>query len=543
MVIALQLSCAHNPHINPEGPFWKDDDTKAIPEPEYDEPSLIWLSFQRTTTDQLFELLDIDRNIRKISGKPTQAKNSNCYDEVPNSSWFTNRHGHPDTRLSPEEIKQGLQRTKGPDTSGVWKVFRPKVGGATPGFWIEDIHGDQYIIKFDPLFNAEMATAAAAIGSRYFYACGYNTPQETIVFWNPDKLEIKKGATIKGKNGKRPLTMTDIDSILSMVNHEPDGSIRSLASLNIGNVKGPFMYKGTKDDDPNDWCPHEHRRELRGLYVIGSLVNHYDLKDHNSMDVYVGEPGQGYLKHYLMDFGSILGSDGKGDKHPRKGYANMFDLRDILVTSFTLGLKSWAWQNSLGPRYSSIGYFESDIFEPNKFDPIIPNPAFEQMTYQDAYWGAKIVMSFTEEDLIALIDAGQYSNPEAKAYLLKTLKERQRKIGNYWFDKINPLDFPELSQSSETINIKFHDLAVEYGLEDDNAVYYYKLLNENNSIIHEATVSKTEIVLNVDQFDSGIRELQIFTERKGKDISKPVIFYLMKQYKNNVKIIGIEHPG
>ena len=149
------------------------------------------------------------------------------------------------------------------------------------------------------------------MGSRYFYAAGYNAPQEVIVHWRPENLRIRKGATIKNSKGtKRPLTMDDISAILEQVNREPDGTIRSLASLNIGNVKGPFMYAGRRKDDPNDWCPHEHRRELRGLYVIGSLINHYDMKDHNSMDVYVGENGEGYLKHYLMDFGSTFGSDG-----------------------------------------------------------------------------------------------------------------------------------------------------------------------------------------------------------------------------------------
>ncbi|TDI74021.1 MAG: hypothetical protein E2O84_06475, partial [Bacteroidetes bacterium] len=395
----IVLSCSHHPHVNLDGPYWKDDDTKAIAEPSFEETNIIWTSVKRTTFDQGLELMDFDRNVRKLFGNPTQAKNTNSFDEVPNSSWFTNRHGHPYTRMTPEQIAAGPGITSGPDTSEIWNVFRLKSGGATLGFWIEDSKGDQYLIKFDPSEFPEMATAAATMGSRFFYACGYNVPQEVIVYWDPKNLRIKSGATKKdGKGNRIPVTMDDINSILAQVYKEPDGKIRSLASLNVGNVKGPFMYEGTRKGDLNDWCPHQHRRDLRGLYVMGSLINHYDLKDHNSMDVYVGEDGSGYLKHYLMDFGSTFGSDGSDAKIQSKGYANTFDMRDVGASIFALGLKTWAWQDIGMSGYPSVGRFESEIFQPNKFDVIQPNTAFEQMTYQDAYWGAKIVMAFSDED-------------------------------------------------------------------------------------------------------------------------------------------------
>jgi hypothetical protein len=541
-----------------EGPFWKDDDNKGIPEPPFDEPSLVWTTVKRTTNDQLLELLDVDRNIRKISGNPTQAKNTNCFDEVPNSSWFTNRHGLPQTRLTGEQIRVGANLTEGPDTAGVWEVFRPKVGGATPGFWIEDSRGDQYIIKFDPADNPEMATAAAAMGSRYFHACGFNAPQETIVYWRKENLRIRESAEIKdGKGNKRPLTMEDINKILDDAHAEPDGTIRSLASLNIGNVKGPFMYEGTKKNDPNDWCPHEHRRELRGLYVIGSLVNHYDLKDHNSMDVYVGEDGSGHLEHYLMDFGSLFGSDGQQVKIPLKGYANTFDLQDVGVSTITLGLKTWAWQDHQPWEYPSIGYFESELFEPDKFDPINPNTAFEQLTYQDAYWGAKIVMAFSDDDLKAIVETGRFSNPEAEAYLLKTLLERREKIGRHWFGKVNPLDFPTVDTTVSTLDVTFHDLAVEYGLENEGATYQYEILHEGRRVIGPKATNTNRILLTdtelqsllaEGELDKGehkfLYELRVTTQRSTGKVSKPAVFWLSyKPLAKQFSVVGIEHPG
>ena len=560
LLIAIVSSCSHRPKINPEGPYWKDDDDKGIPEPPHAEPSLVWTVVKRTTNDQLLEILDMDRNVRKLFGNPTQAKNTNCFDEAPNSSWFSNRHGLPYTRLTLEQIKAGPNITQGPDTSGIWEIFRPKQGGATPGFWIEDSRGDQYIIKFDPKENPEMATAAAAMGSRYLYACGFNVPQESIVYWRPEKLRIREGATIKDRGGnKHPLTMDHIDAILENANRQPDGSIRSLASLNIGNVKGPFMYEGMRKDDPNDWCPHEHRRELRGLYVIGSLINHYDLKDHNSMDVYVGEDGSGYLKHFLMDFGSTFGSDGQYVKIPRKGYANMFDLRDVGVSVITFGLKTWAWQNSKPSKYASIGYFESELFEPDKFDPIIPNPAFEQLTYQDAYWGAKIVMAFSGDDLAAIVEAGMYTNPEAAIYLIKTLKERREKIGRYWFSKVNPLDFPSVENSDGKLEITFRDLAVDYGLEPSDAMYRLEIRHNGHSLYGPIENSSTTLSLRAEEVQTLLSasrgksdvdehrllyEVKIRTRRQTRNWSKPAIFWL--QYipaEKQFSVVGIEHPG
>ena len=69
---------------------------------------------------------------------------------------------------------------------------------------------------------------------------------------------------------------------------------------------------GLRSDDPNDLIPHEHRRELRGLRVIASWINHWDLKEMNTLDMYVEEGGRKFLRHYLIDFGSSLG----GGKSP-----------------------------------------------------------------------------------------------------------------------------------------------------------------------------------------------------------------------------------
>ena len=225
----LMVSCgAYKPDLAPEGPYWKDNDTKNIPEPKKRDPSLAWETVERTTFQQVEQLLDFDRTFRKIGGRPRQAQNINSVDEVPNCSWYTNRH-----HLQPmtaDEIKRGYNVTGGPDKSGPWTVFRPKVGGATAGFWIEDPGGNQYILKFDPPGNPEMATSAAAMAARFFYACGYNVPEETITSFRPDELIIKEGVTYKDSKGnKLPFTREKLNEILTLAYHNPDGTVRCLS--------------------------------------------------------------------------------------------------------------------------------------------------------------------------------------------------------------------------------------------------------------------------------------------------------------------------
>ncbi|MCP4659693.1 MAG: hypothetical protein GY856_30185, partial [bacterium] len=167
---------------------------------ESSDPSLIWQVVDRTVFEQTDQLLDLDRSFRKIGGSPKQAWNPNSVDEVPNSSWFTNRHHLKP--IPPDELKRGVVVSGGPDTSGMWTVYRPKVGGVTAGFWIKDAKGDAYIIKFDPPDNPELATGAAAMAGRFFYACGYNVPEETITSFRMDQLTIKEGVTWKDGQGE-----------------------------------------------------------------------------------------------------------------------------------------------------------------------------------------------------------------------------------------------------------------------------------------------------------------------------------------------------
>ena len=156
----------------PDDPLRVDLDNMAVPV----EPAEIDLS----------DMFDRFGHIAADLGSTelTEAHNVNTLDEVPDSSWFTNRHGVE--RMSIDELVRGPNTVDGPDMSVPWRVFRSKIGGLTPGFQIIDGRGDRYVIKFDPVGVPELSSAAEIIGTKLFYAMGYNTPENYIVSIDPE---------------------------------------------------------------------------------------------------------------------------------------------------------------------------------------------------------------------------------------------------------------------------------------------------------------------------------------------------------------------
>src|SRR5215471_7718173 len=77
------------------------------------------------------------------------AVNTNTLGEVPDSSWFQNRHAI--TPMSVSELMRGPNTGDGPATNQPWVIISAKTEGVTPGFRIRDARGDIYFIKFDPL--------------------------------------------------------------------------------------------------------------------------------------------------------------------------------------------------------------------------------------------------------------------------------------------------------------------------------------------------------------------------------------------------------
>ena len=484
-LVSLLNACGAPGRYQPPPPFPADN--LPIPEPKERDINVASDGFDMQVAEQFDEFLDLSRHFRKLFGKRKQAFNVNAFGEVDNSSWFTNRNALQP--LSLEEIAKGPDQGDGPDMSSPWLVVRAKMQGVTPGFQIEDGRGNRYVIKFDPPGYMELVTGAEVVSTKLFYAVGYNVPENYMVCFDPKNLRLKANVKFTDEKGrKRFMTEADLQAILDRVACSPDGEIRALASKYLsGKPLGPFEYKSTRKDDPNDIIPHHHRRELRGFRVISAWLGHFDTKSANSLDMYITENGRSFVKHYLIDFGSTLGAGARGPVCPQNGFENFFDPHQISINLAFGAIYVPPHMRAGKIPYVSIGRFRSDDFQPQKYKFYIPNPAFENLTGNDGFWGAKIVMSFTDDQLETAVAQGKYSNPEAAGYLLQMLKERRDIVGRYWFGRMNPLDRFELqgSDGSSKTSLNFSDLAVETGLASAAGTVYRYDLWINGEQVHK----------------------------------------------------------
>ena len=113
--------------------------------------------------------------------------------------------------------------------------------------------------------------------------------------------------------------------------------------LRPGSPLGNFRYYGTRPDDPNDIVPHEHRRELRGARVFAAWLNHDDSRGVNSLDMLETADGRGWVRHYMFDFGSILGSGTVSRSAIGPGNEYIFEAAPGWLTLATLGLYMRPW--------------------------------------------------------------------------------------------------------------------------------------------------------------------------------------------------------
>ena len=452
-------SSAQQPKFFPDDPLLVDDDRLDVPV----EPVSIDLSDMFDRFAHIFADLG--------DAEATEALNVNTLDEVPDSSWFTNRHGAE--RLSIAALRRGPDTGDGPDMSTPWRIFRSKIGGVTPGFQIIDGRGDRYIIKFDPVGIPELSSAAEIIGTKLFHAIGYHTPENYIVLVDPEAgLAIEPDTVMEDEFGdESPLTRSFLRRILQRLPRRPDGRARVTASKYIdGRPVGPFRYHGMRSDDPNDVIPHENRRELRGLRLFAAWTNHDDTRSQNTQDSWVEEDGRRFIRHYLIDFGSSFGSGSVDLLLPNLSFQYWLDLGEVRSNALSFGLRTPAYRKVRWPNYpefASVGRWESEFYEPRSWRNEYPNPAFVRMTDRDAFWAAKIIIRFTPEELRAIVETGQFSDPREEEYFLEVLIERQRKTAREYLNRLNPLDEFEVADGL----LRFANLAERHDFADPGSTY------------------------------------------------------------------------
>jgi hypothetical protein len=440
------VSGAQSPRFFDDDPLWIDRDTEDASRMKPLEVNLV-----------------VDLTYNMIKGRadvvPTRAKDLNTVDEVPDSSWFTNRAGH--RSLTPEDVFRGPDTSDGP-ANGTWTVTSSKRDGVTPGFTVKDSSGQRWFLKFDPPGYRAMATGTEVAVTKLMWALGYNVPENHIAYMRREQLVVGNGAKFTPAGGnERLMRLGDIDNLLDRANREADGSYRVVASKSLeGKPIGRIRFMGTRPDDPNDLIAHEDRRELRGYGVFAAWLNHVDAKAINSLDMLITKDGRSFVRHNLIDFGSTLGSGGVGPADYWEGEQYLVEPASIGRQMIGFGFSYPAWHTTPFYEAHAVGRLpmHNASFNPDVWKPRVPNQAFLHAREDDKFWAAQKLIALKTDLLEAAVRAGDFGDAKAERFLVQALAERRDAIARAYLTAINPIANPMLDANGTLV---FRNAAVD----------------------------------------------------------------------------------
>jgi hypothetical protein len=472
LLMMLLIGCATGERFADRAILWRDPDDKPIPVPQKREPGYHWLAVRDAAFQPLDHITALDYG--------REATNVNALDEVPDSSWWTDRRRLPQRAqprsFSDDEIARGAFADH-PRPILPFTIIKGKDKGGTLGFIVKDAIGRQFAVKIDPPGYVDIGTSTEVVVSRLAWAAGWNVPAESIVELRVGDLILSPSATTTDADGNKiALDAERFRQLLAKAPMSTAGTIRALASLWIeGIIVGPYRYFGRRADDGNDRVAHQDRRDLRGYGVFSAWVNNIDSTEVNTLDSYVGERGRGHVVHFQQDVGGAFGSRPRGTMDYWMGSDTYFSPGRMVESIVSFGLIRRAWEGeALRARrarmiavYPEIGWFDGDAFEPQKWHPVFDNPAFERATARDRYWGAKRVVQIGESELRAAIAEGHYGQAAA-LQLFETLWKRRQAIARAYFTDVAPLDYFRVERGE----LCWDDLWIDAGLGDEQSAAY-----------------------------------------------------------------------
>ncbi len=535
VLLFSNAACAHKERPFSTKPIvWADPDKMPIAQPKSYWSGLYWDIFDKLTFRPLSRMW--------LFGTFGPAKNVNALGEIPNSSWYTNRMAIQ--VLSPERVARGPCSGQGISSQGPWRVFSGKTDGKNPGFVVEDeTDGRRYLLKFDDPKAPTRATTADVIGSKIYWAAGFSTPCNEIVYFDPKIIRLTEKSTKTDHLGRKTtMTQADIKRALKTAAHSPEGKTRGSASLFLPGVPlGPFTYDGTRPDDPNDTIRHENRRELRGSRLLAAWLNHYDAREQNTFSTFVKREGKdvGYVQHHVIDFGDCLGAQSFWDLISRRaGHSYYLDFGHVVTDLIAFGIIIRPWDRATIHKEAPLyGYYDIENFEPEAWKPAYPNPAFNHVADGDAFWATKVISRFSNAHIEALVNTAQIPNPAHKRYLSKVLSGRRDKIVRHYFTRLSALDFPRTEGATACVS----DLMVQGGYAL-NARSFYKRRIQKGPWSAPFQNDTSEICIDVPQpAGEPYVILELKTRRDGdKGYAKPVAFHLAAVDEQGYQVVGIE---
>jgi len=502
----------------PDDPIWREPVTQDVKNAKRYEPDLAY-----QTIENLFWRPG-DREIGQ------RAKNINTVDEVPDGPFFVNRAGR--LPLTPALVARGANTSAGP-AAGPWTVVSAKSDGVTPGFTIRDAANQLWFVKFDPPGWRAMATGSEIVAAKLFWAAGYHTAEYHIAQLKPANLVIGKDTRITPPGEMaRGMQRSDVTWLLSRADRDADGTYRVILSkATPGRPVGRIAFHGTRADDPNDVVPHEHRRELRGYFVFAAWLNHVDAKGINSLSSLVTENGRSFIRHYLLDFGSALGSAAVGPREGWEGYEALVEQPGQIASRvLSLGFKIPKWRTQDYFEAPAIGRLPRDHSEwdPQSWWPHITNPAFRHVRSDDTFWAATKLAAISDDMIKAAVTEAKFGDPAAEAFLAKAISDRRLRILQAFLPKVHPLVDFTITDGRLT----YRNIAVEAAVADRVPGYralWYTFDNAGDKATLVATTEETQSPLPLPQMPaSEFIKVDISSVGGPESWSRPISAYFRK---------------
>jgi hypothetical protein len=386
----------------------------------------------------------------------------NTLGEVMDGDWYVNRN--PEHRMTIAELQRGRGNEHPPAVDAPWQILIVKRFGVNPGILIADSKNDLYILRFDPRGHEGLATGAQMVSSRFFYALGYYVGENYLVRFDRSRLVAHlQGEAVSSAGRRRALATDDIDRFFEDVPEGPGKTYRAVATR-LPDVRaallGPYQVWGTRSDDPNDVVLHEHRRDLRGMHVFAAWLNYTGARAVATQDILRTVDGIPRIRHFVVDFTKSLGSGAfDGAKLGWEGNETVFPKPGTIGRNIAgLGVATPAWMKERHVDLPEVGAFGSDAFDPEAWTTTDPIAPFVNRLPDDTFWAAKQVMAFSDDEIRAIVQTGQYSKP-AEDWITSCLIERRNRIGRMYFSRVLPLDRFRVEDNT----LAFDDLAVARG--------------------------------------------------------------------------------
>jgi hypothetical protein len=220
------------------------------------------------------------------------------------------------------------------------------------------------------------------------------------------------------------------------------------------------------------------------------------------------------------------------------GHTYRLDLGIAFENLIGFGLRERTWDGLRSTGLRGIGLIDAKHYDPSEWRANSLYWPYEDKDRFDAFWGAKLLMRFTPEQLTAVVDEAQFSDPRSRQYMLDTLIERQRKTARYWFEQVAPIDEVEIAND----RLCFSDLLLKYKLRNPATHYSIDAFDRDGKRISEASVlggaPRTCTTVQLTSAPDAYTIVRIRVRRNASEMP-PVVVHVARNANGELRVIGL----